>query len=274
MKRNQNFRWIRWIALALIMINIVPMLNSGAIHALCPYGGLETLYRLNIKSSSLLLLIVTILITLFFRRSFCGLICPIGALQEFVGKIQKHRWVIPQKVDRYLRLIKYFVLIITLWGAWMTLSYWWIRVDPYYSFSLLVKKLSGMSPKFIYGYMVLVFSLLGSFLLDRFFCKYLCPLGAFYSLIGYFSPTRVVRNQDKCIHCNKCTKVCPVNIDVAKETEVITPECISCNECINVCPKEGAIELKIWKSALSVLVVLVLTFLIFFGGVLLIRIFQ
>jgi polyferredoxin len=250
------------------------MLNSGAIHALCPYGGMETLYRINLKSASLLLLLVTILLTLLFRRSFCGLICPLGAWQEFIGKFQKHRWVIPKKVDRYLRYLKYIILLVTLWGAWATLSYWWVRFDPYYSYSLVIKKLSGLSPKYIYGSLILLFSMLGSFLFDRFFCKYLCPLGAFYSLIGYFSPMRVVRDQDICIHCNLCSKVCPVNIDVAHGKEITTPECISCNECVNVCPKEGALGVKIWKSAFSVLVILVLTYLLFFGGVFLIRFFQ
>jgi polyferredoxin len=271
MIENRFFRWMRWIILGLIVINMFSMFNRGAVHALCPYGGLETLYQTSIKSSSQLLLFLTTLLTVFFRRSFCGLVCPFGAIQEFVGKFQKQRWLIPRKVDRYLRYIKYFVLFITLWGAWTTISYWWVGYDPYYSYSLLIKNMSGMSPKYIFGSLVLLFSLLGSYLFERFFCKYFCPLGAFYSIIGYFSPTRIVRNQKTCTHCNICSKVCPVNIDVAKASEVISPECISCNECVNVCPKEGALELKIWRFSLSVVVVLVLTYLLFFGGVFLIR---
>jgi polyferredoxin len=266
MIENRFFRWMRWIILGLIVINMFSMFNRGAVHALCPYGGLETLYQTSIKSSSQLLLFLTTLLTVFFRRSFCGLVCPFGAIQEFVGKFQKQRWLIPRKVDRYLRYIKYFVLFITLWGAWTTISYWWVGYDPYYSYSLLIKNMSGMSPKYIFGSLVLLFSLLGSYLFERFFCKYFCPLGAFYSIIGYFSPTRIVRNQKTCTHCNICSKVCPVNIDVAKEKEIISPECISCNECVNVCPKDGTLEIKIWKSVISVLVILVLTYFVFFGG--------
>jgi polyferredoxin len=268
---NQLYRLLRWILLVLVIINMIPMLNSGSIHRLCPYGGLETLYRINFKSVSQLLLVITIVITILFRRSFCGLICPLGAVQEFMAKFQKNKWVMPKPLDRYFRLLKYLVLLVTLVGSWKTLSYWWIGFDPYYAYAMIVKNISGMSPQYFFGFLVLLISFLGSFLFDRFLCKYICPLGAFYGIVGYFSPTRVVRNQKTCIHCNLCTQICPVNIDVAREIEVISPECISCNECVNVCPKEGAIELKFWRFGLSVVVVLVLTYLLFFGGVYIIR---
>ena len=92
-------------------------------------------------------------------------------------------------------------------------------------------------------------------------------MGGFLAIIGRISPTRVVRDDKVCIHCNKCTKVCPVNIDVAKATEVKTTECISCNECVNICPKEGAIALKFTKKTISPITTWIVVLVIFFGSI-------
>jgi len=127
--------------------------------------------------------------------------------------------------------------------------------------------LASMWAEFTIGVILLVITILGSLLYDRFFCKYLCPMGGVLAIIGQLSPNRVVRNDSICIHCNKCTKACPVNIDVAKETEVKKTECISCNECVNVCPKKGALENKFSKKIISPLVILILVFTLFFGGI-------
>ena len=119
-------------------------------------------------------------------------------------------------------------------------------------------------PLSIIGFILLGITLLGSFVYDRFFCKYLCPAGAFYALVGKISPTKIERNNDACVHCNLCTKACPVNLDVAKMDRVTSAECLNCNECVNACPKKGALEIKTFKKTVSPLVMLVLVAALFF----------
>ncbi|HEY5525292.1 MAG TPA: 4Fe-4S binding protein, partial [Clostridium sp.] len=121
MKNNKFLKNLRYILLAIFLIHITveaylhQLLGGGeapSIHALCPYGALESLYSLSfggifigkIFSGTLIILIITLLIALIFRRSFCGLICPFGALQEFFGligkKIFKKRFIMPSKIDK------------------------------------------------------------------------------------------------------------------------------------------------------------------------------
>jgi len=92
-------------------------------------------------------------------------------------------------------------------------------------------------------------------------------MGAFYGIIGKFSPTKIERDNNLCVHCKACDEACPVNIKVEKETKVTTMECINCNLCVAACPKKGALEVKIAKKAINPLVVLLIVISMFFGTI-------
>lgn len=287
MKINKASRWARFILLALLLALVTyetvmhQLLGGGkspSIHALCPYGAIESLYATlvsgnmlqKIYSGTFLLLGATVLIAILFRRSFCGLLCPFGALQELFAriglKIMKKRPQVPAKADRVLRYLKYFMLALTAVLAWRLGRLWMSPYDPYAAYGHITAVAGSVAedPWSIVGFVLLGVSLAGSFIYDRFFCKYLCPAGALYAIIGKISPTKVVRDPDVCIHCNLCSKVCPVNIDVAKADKVTTAECINCNECVAVCPKKGALAVKTGKMTLSPLLVLILVAALFF----------
>ena len=287
MKVNKTARYARWILLALllawvtyetIMHQVLGGGKSPSIHALCPYGAIESLYAIlvsgtllqKIYSGTFLLLGTTVLIAILFRRSFCGLLCPFGALQELFAriglKIWKKRPLVPARADRVLRYLKYFMLFLTAFLAWRLGRLWMSPYDPYaaYGHITTIGKTIAEDPWSIVGFVLLGVSLVGSFIYDRFFCKYLCPAGALYAIIGKISPTKIVRDKDVCINCNLCSKACPVNIDVAKTDRVTTAECINCNECVAVCPKKGALAVKTGKKAISPLVILILVAALFF----------
>ena len=76
-----------------------------------------------------------------------------------------------------------------------------------------------------------------SVLFYRPFCKWLCPLGAFYALFNRVSLFRMSVERDKCVSCGKCARVCKMDVDVTK-----TPnhtECIRCGMCIRACPTDA-----------------------------------
>lgn len=287
MKANKTARYARWIILALlialvtyetIMHQVLGGGKSPSVHALCPYGAIESLYAIlvsgtllqKIYSGTFLLLGTTVLITILFRRSFCGLLCPFGALQELFARIGLKIWrkrpLVPARADRVLRFLKYFMLFLTAFLAWRLGRLWMSPYDPYaaYGHITAIGKTIAEDPWSIIGFILLGVSLAGSFIYDRFFCKYLCPAGALYAIIGKISPTRIVRDKDVCINCNLCSKACPVNIDVARADRVTTAECLNCNECVAVCPKKGALAVKTGKKAISPLVILILVAALFF----------
>ncbi|WP_420323209.1 4Fe-4S binding protein [Lacrimispora amygdalina] len=84
-------------------------------------------------------------------------------------------------------------------------------------------------------------TIFGSFFIDNFFCKYICIQGAVAGAAGRFSPSGIVRCEDKCINCTLCTKKCPSNLEVHRMKKVISAECFNCQKCIAVCPKKGAL---------------------------------
>jgi len=111
------------------------------------------------------------------------------------------------------------------------------------------------------GLGVLVLALVGSVVYDRFFCKYLCPMGATLGLMSKVSVLGVSRDADACIDCKLCDRACPMNITVSETTTVLDAECISCSECVNACPAAGALQVtapgkrRLSPAALSALVI-------------------
>ena len=279
-------RILRWVTLGsfLAFVLAATALHTlgyvgPSIHALCPYGGLESMLTLVTVGTFLKRIVIgtfvlfgsTVLLSLAMRRSFCGQICAFGALQEFFGKIGarlfKKRPVVPQKLDRVLRYLKYVVLAVTAAMAWITGELWITPYDPFNALGHLAD-FNALVTSYLVGFIVLVITLMGSIVYDRFFCKYLCPAGALYGIIGKASPYAVRVNEDACIHCGKCSRVCPMNIDVmnAKNGRVTSAECINCNECVTTCPVQGAIHTGYSKKArVHPIVATILALVLFFA---------
>lgn len=288
MKNNKKFMYVRWILLAafLILITVQAYLHqalgaykAASIHALCPFGGLESLYSLfstgdfikKIFSGTLILFIITIILAIAFRRSFCGLICPFGALQEFFGmigkKLFKKKLVLPKYIDSPLRYLKYIVLFVTVYYAWKTAGLWMSPYDPWSAYAHLSGGLTELLEESLISFIILIVILVGSLLYDRFFCKYLCPMGALYGIIGKISPSKIERNEENCINCGLCSKKCPVNIDVAHSKQITSAECLNCQQCVLSCPKAGALESKFGKKTVRPIAVITLAIAVFFGGI-------
>lgn len=291
MKKNKFTRALRIIILLGLLAYVTyeaymhQVLGGGkapSVHALCPFGALESLYSLlfmgsfiqKIYSGTVVLLILTVILAILFRRSFCGLLCPFGTLQELFGilgrKVFKKRFVIPVKFDKPLRHLKYFVLLLTLIMAWYYGALWMSPYDPYSAYSHLSAFSDSIKedPLAIIGFILLAVTIIGSFIYDRFYCKYLCPVGAFYGIIGKISPTRIERNDNLCVHCKVCNKVCPANIDVEKAIKVTSAECINCNACVLACPRKDALAVKTAGRKIHPFIMLVIVVGLFFGTIL------
>jgi polyferredoxin len=253
-RRKQSKTWrliilIAFLALA-TALGCLHQLNLKVrpvgVDALCPFGGLESLYTLivsvtlvqRIAWSSFILLLATLMATLVFRRTFCGHICPLGTLQELAARLGevlfRRRLEIPRAVDVPLRYLKYAVLVVFLALSAISGQLAIRPYDPWAAYNHLISP--DLFREFTIGFIVLLASLAGSLAFDRLFCKYLCPMGAFLGLIRRIGWFRVRRNDSTCTHCHACDKACPVNIAVETAVEVHSAECINCNLCLNACP--------------------------------------
>ncbi|WP_411679985.1 4Fe-4S binding protein [Clostridium thailandense] len=286
--KNNLVKGLRYVILAavLIFVTMQSYLHAtiggkdyASIHALCPYGALESLYSLlfsetfikKIFSGTFVLLGITLILALIFRRSFCGLICPFGTIQELFGKLGKRlfkkRLELPKKIDNSLRYLKYVVLIITVYYGWKTAGLWMSPYDPWAAYGHAGEGLTSLIEEFPVGSILLIVTIIGSILYDRFFCKYLCPMGALYGIISKLSPGKITRNENTCVNCGLCTKNCPVNIKVSEMKTIKSAECLNCQSCILSCPMKDTLKFKFFGKGISPLAVIILVASIFFGGI-------
>ena len=83
-----------------------------------------------------------------------------------------------------------------------------------------------------------------SIFIRNFWCRYLCPYGAFLGLFSFLSPNKIKRNPVSCIDCGLCTKACPSSIKVDKVVTVLSDECSSCLSCIDACPVKDTLYMQ------------------------------
>jgi ferredoxin len=226
--------------------------KPAGVDALCPLGGVETLYSLftgdgfirQTAASAAILLVGMLVMAVVYRRSFCGQLCPLGALQGLFGALGRRlfarRRTIPHAVDRVARWLKYGILAFFAVWSWQAAALVMRPYDPWVAWAHLTS--TRLLAEFGVGLAVLIVSLAGSLVYERFFCKYLCPTGALLGLLAKVSIFRIERDQGTCIDCGLCDRACPMNVDVATASIVNSSECISCNECVNACPVAGALE--------------------------------
>lgn len=271
-KRIRIFRprsiWIRkvvqwgfFILIALIAINHtlvesglgISFLSSASLHAVCPFGGVVSIYQFltvgtlvqKIHDSSFVLMVIGFLLAILFGPVFCGWVCPLGTIQEFVSgfgrKLFKKRFnhFIPEKIDTILRYLRYGVLAWVIYMTAVTGTLIFSTYDPYFAlFNFWSSEVS------VIGIGILVVTLALSFFVERPWCKYACPYGAVLGVSNLFRVFSIRRNGATCKADGACSIMCPMNIPVDRVTIVRDHQCISCLECTSeaICPVAKTVE--------------------------------
>jgi polyferredoxin len=237
--------------------------RGGSFDSFCAFGGIETLlpYLFTghlLKSTNLLnfsVLIATLGVSLVAGRAFCGWLCPLGAIQDFVAEwtrkiLGEKRHIrgkpsktilplrLPASIDRPLRYAKYIVL------PWIVIGSLFTAFPPLREFCP-VRAVFGLHMTSLLWITLAVF-LAGSILVERFWCKYLCPLGAALAIFNKISPVRIVSDADHCNNCRRCDIECSMGIQDVPDN-LSDPECIRCMECLETCARDGSLELKVLR---------------------------
>lgn len=186
-------------------------------------------------------------------RFVCGWLCPFGLVQELLHKIPFPRKLKTFKGDRLLRKLKYVILVVFVILLPMFLVDLLGQGAPYFCKLICpVGTLEGGIPLtilneglrgaigWLYTWKVAILAvvLVLSIIIHRPFCKYICPLGAIYSVFNPISVFRYHVDKEKCVGCGACAKACGMGCDPVQNANSL--ECIRCGQCKQVCPT-GAI---------------------------------
>lgn len=234
----------------------LPVLNCyscpGALGA-CPIGSLQATAGNGRSGWSFYILGFLALMGVLLGRFLCGWLCLFGLIQDLLYKIPVPKVTLPKKLDKSLRWVKYvnlvvFVLLMPLLftgKAGTVIPYFCKYICPAGTLEgsiplLLANKplRNALGPLYSWKFFVLAVVIVASILIYRPFCKYMCPLGAFYGLFNRFSFLRYQVDSEKCVGCGKCAKVCKMGVDPVESPN--SPECIRCGDCKAACPT-GAI---------------------------------
>ena len=218
---------------------------SGA----CPLGALQNALASSGKTAPYYVFGIIMLYGLMFGRWICGFLCPFGLIQELLNKIPTPKL----KKGRITRILSYFKYVVLVFFVVILPLAYAFRNFPLPGFckyicpagtlegamGLLSNSVNEsyfrmLGPLFTWKFLLMVSILVASVFVFRFFCRFLCPLGALYGFFNKISLVGVKLDPAGCTDCGLCVGKCKMDIK-----RVGDAECINCGECINVCPTKA-----------------------------------
>ena len=229
----------------------------------CPIGALQAVIGSPKFKFSYYIVGFLFFVGALIGRGVCGYLCPFGLVQDLLHKIPFVKKIETFKGDKALRKAKYLILLVFV----ILLPLFLVDIigqgAPYFCklicpvgmmeggipLVLMNKSMRG-AIGFLYAWkgLILILTIFLSIVIYRPFCKYICPLGAIYSLFNSVSLFRYTLDHQKCIHCGRCKAVCEMQCDPVKNCNDL--ECIRCGKCKNACPVD-AIACGITKPDMS-----------------------
>lgn len=244
-KQKQVRAWVRTV-IQIIFFLFLPSAYSSA------FNGVKYIFTQVGAGAAiewtpfLSILVVLLAYTIVFGRFFCGYACAFGslgdwlfALQKYIAKKTKRKpKSLPRDVAKSLAGVKYVVLtaivVLCFTGLYAKLTGW----NPWDAFSMLHARNFRLG-KHVVALVLLLLLMVGMAFEERFFCKFLCPMGAVFSLMPTLPFFSLYRTRKDCLtNCSACTRVCPADIELPNSgTLSMRGECFQCGKCAGNCPK-------------------------------------
>jgi polyferredoxin len=222
-----------WLPIASLM-NLKILLATGHVPGL--------------HAAGMFLLIAFVGISWIFRKGFCGWLCPVGTISEYLWRFGRrmcgHNFRLPRALDIGMRSLKYILLGLFLYavGAMPVAAIRAFLEGPYGMVDD-VKMLNFFRFLGLSGGIVMSILVIASVFVQNFWCRYLCPYGALMGAVSAASPLSIRRDTNLCIDCGKCARACPAALPVDRLVSIRSAECTGCLECAAACPAAGALFL-------------------------------
>ncbi len=220
LRKNATLRWIT-LTYTLLYLGFV---DGGFVSVSHITNGIKQGPSMFMTDLPMLIIILfTIITTLFWGRVFCSSLCPFGALQDIISKfVPRHfQKQLPQAVHDKALYIKYGILAFLIV---MALSYSELSLFQYFEpFGTIFYQSQS-----VLLWLILIGFLVGSTFISRFYCRYACPLGAALGVVSLLSPFRIKRVQ-QCQVCKVCEHACPTG--AIRGPVIDFKECVRCDVC-------------------------------------------
>jgi polyferredoxin len=185
------------------------------------------------KWVAIVLFLGVLVLTYFFGKVFCGWVCYLGAIQEFLH-IKEVKILETEKAQTIMRRVRYVILAILIIQLIGTQTIEWSKIGPF-------KVIFNLYSPNITGYVLLAFLLISSLFIHRPFCKMVCPAGLIFGWVTKIPGAHVLGITNTCAGCKTCSISCKINA-ITRENKVSkldNQECIMCGECMNDCRIES-----------------------------------
>jgi len=250
----QFYLWVRWAESGGQALEVS---RPAGVEGWLPIEGLMQLkYFLltrqlpQVHAAGFFLFVSFLVMSVVFRKSFCSWLCPVGTVSEYLWKLGRatfHRnFQLTRWADIALRSLKYMVLSFFIYAvASMSAGAIAEFLGSPYALVVDVRMLNFFRYLGTTTALVILGMVIASIFIQNFWCRYLCPYGAFLGLVSLFSPARITRNLSSCIDCAKCARACPSALPVDKLIQIRSVECTGCLECVAVCPAKDALTMSV-----------------------------
>ncbi|MBN1829336.1 MAG: 4Fe-4S binding protein [Deltaproteobacteria bacterium] len=190
-----------------------------------------TIMGISVIKDGLILFIAIVVATIFFGRVWCGWVCHLGALQEFLFRSGQIPFMVDRQVlQRILRWTRYAALVVLLVQLYVTKSNLFKTVDPF-------RAAFNFSSSTSAGWIALAILLIASILMYRPFCRGICPVGAVLGLMASLPVVLRIKISKDCSACRRCSSVCdPGAID--ETGSIASDNCLLCGNCLDSCGRK------------------------------------
>jgi NAD-dependent dihydropyrimidine dehydrogenase PreA subunit len=169
--------------------------------------------------------------TYLFGRVWCGWICHLGALQEFIHLPGRRTFGTSLRVRTILRVVSIVCVAGLAVQLAVTKTNLYCQIEPF-------KTAFSLDSPFVWGWVLLGVALVASLYVNRPFCRTVCPVGVLLGWVSLIPGARVLEKGTTCNACGRCRRVCPT-VAIREDMSVRHPECLMCGKCLDMCRTDG-----------------------------------